>query len=181
MSETTTLYSAEETLDRMAEIVRAEMMGNRVYVSGVVRPDLAEKGAICGGRRHCAIGALWVAHGVPYTDYMSDEVALPAVAQSERMGFMATDAELALAHDALGEAADAFAESIGMASLNLGDCYGDGVLYAYAPSDDPERYTYQSVSKIEALFEGIHRLTKDELLGVVRDARERVAAKRASS
>jgi hypothetical protein len=182
MADTTTLYSAEETLDRMAEIVRAEMTVRLSYVGSIVRPDLAESGAICGGRQHCAIGALWVAHGVPYLrDADDDDVDLPGVAQSERLDFLDRDPELALAHDALGAAADAFAERSGRRPISV-DLGYPGLSYAYPPESAPSyRYGFSSVSKIEALFEGMIDLSKDDLLGVVLDARERVAAMRASS
>lgn len=50
----------ETVFDGMEEIVRAEMLTRHEYVTEVVKPSRA--GAVCGGRRACLVGTLWLAH-----------------------------------------------------------------------------------------------------------------------
>lgn len=60
-----TKVEAVAILDRMLEVVDNDMLARVGYVSStIVRPDLAEQGAVCGGHNACAIGSLYLAAGV---------------------------------------------------------------------------------------------------------------------
>lgn len=55
---------ALRTLDNMREIVKNDMLTRGEYISQSIQDrELAEKGAVCGGRRACAIGSMLLAHG----------------------------------------------------------------------------------------------------------------------
>lgn len=56
---------ALEALDGMREIVRKEMLVKGMYVGPISNPSMTR--SICGGRRYCAMGALWVGGGIKVT------------------------------------------------------------------------------------------------------------------
>ena len=89
-------------LDGMESIARNEMLTRGVYVTDdIVSPQLAEQGAICGGRQACMVGSMWLAAGVKLE---LDEVGfprLPGVTLGERQEFLAERPELAMAYDAM--------------------------------------------------------------------------------
>lgn len=92
--------SVVEILEGVREIGNNEMMTRGNYVShDVVRPDLADKGAICGGRQACAVGSLFLAAGVPF------DIAARVSTGFERHRFMADHPDLRAAYDALNAAA----------------------------------------------------------------------------
>src|ERR1044072_1662169 len=62
-------FRAVWTLNRMREIVLNEMLMHGEYSTAVVDERRAEEGAVCGGRRACAVGSLWIAYGVPFDEY----------------------------------------------------------------------------------------------------------------
>lgn len=56
---------AIKVLDRMSTVVKNDMLTRGEYVTqSVISKKLAEEGAICQGRKACAIGSLWLAYGV---------------------------------------------------------------------------------------------------------------------
>lgn len=71
----TKTMTALDALDGMRGIVEREMVGTGLYASYEVQDrKLLEAGAICGGRRYCAIGSIIVGGGVqPYQDMADDE------------------------------------------------------------------------------------------------------------
>src|SRR3954470_14749062 len=64
MASAVTKRQALKALAGMQEIVEHDMLIHGEYATGVVDDELAAEGAICGGRKYCAVGALWVGGGV---------------------------------------------------------------------------------------------------------------------
>lgn len=91
---TTVEQEAVNILGRMESIVRNEMLTRGVYVTDhIVDPELAEQGAICGGRQACMVGSMWLAAGY---------LTLPGVTiVEERQEFLAERPALAMAYDAM--------------------------------------------------------------------------------
>jgi hypothetical protein len=55
---------AIRTLDNMRQIVKNDMLTVGEYITqNIVQRNLAEQGAICGGRKACAIGSMLLAYG----------------------------------------------------------------------------------------------------------------------
>ncbi len=98
-------------LDRFCQIVDNDMLVRGEYVeAGVSRPDLADAGAICGGHRACAIGALWIAggHKPEATDHYSTWYSIFRF--EIRAEYLAQRPALELAHTALVAAAIEYAD-----------------------------------------------------------------------
>lgn len=119
-----TTFDAPTTLDNMVLIVEAEMLIHMDYVTNdVMDPERGREGAICGGRKACAIGALWLAHGIkPEIWGVEDDGAtLPGIHYDERYDFMYYRPELRRAYDVLNKAAtekaDAIAQSRGSENI----------------------------------------------------------------
>ncbi len=154
MTETTPdLTDPHVILDRMKQIVENDMVIRATYVEAAIsRPDLAVAGAICGGHRACAIGALWMAGGwAPdsdgYSFANSSGDSSGVFSETYRDEYLADKPALRGAHDALNAAAEAYATE---QDLEVGSAY---------------------VSRIEALFEegfrnGEH-IDPRELLAVI--------------
>ncbi len=154
MTETTPdLTDPHVILDRMKQIVENDMLIRLTYVEAVLtRPDLAEAGAICGGHRACAIGALWIAGGwtpghAEYSFTNSSGYSSSVFSEAYRDEYLADKPALSSAHDALNAAAEVYAAE---QDLEVGPNY---------------------VSRIEALFEEGFRndehIDPRELLAVI--------------
>lgn len=159
---------AVKSLDGMAEIVRNEMLVKGHYVTSVVRPDMAS--SVCGGRRYCAVGALWAAGGVR----VDASGELPGVEEHARDGFLAHRPGLRLAYEALNEAARAYIDGLPAGTVGR-DVMGSPAVFV----GEPGREEFNA--PIERLFEmGPWDAGTDagrrELLGVIEDARRRVMA-----
>lgn len=148
-----TRAKALSALEGMRGIVRREMCHPGAYVEAdVSNPVLAAKGAICGGRKHCAVGSLWVGGGIrPKVDEYGDLV-LPGVYEEERRDFLIHRPGLRLAYDSLNNEAQAF--------INGHDVEPNEIFSA----------------PIEALFEAEYNngLTKRDLLSIIAAAKRRV-------
>lgn len=151
----TTRTKALSALDGMREIVRREMLVVGEYIEPEVsNPRLSN--AICGGRKHCAIGSLWAGSGVKAERGEYGLLYLPGSTESERASFLRPRHGLRAAYDALNEAAKAFASRRGWD-------------LSYSEFEAP----------IEALFEGHYEnaeepLTKRDLLSVIAAAKRQV-------
>lgn len=94
---------ALDSLDRMAEIVRAEMLETGFYVDPeITRPSRVN--APCGGRKVCAIGALYAAYGAPYKDLLNE------ASPTSRTSYMRNRPALRAAYEALNEGARRLAQ-----------------------------------------------------------------------
>lgn len=101
------------TCDGVITITKREMLQQGVYVShNICDPKLADEGAICGGRKACLVGSIFLANGHTYHEFMraasggSPYVGhLPSWFQTGRWEFMADKPSLSLAYDAFNEAA----------------------------------------------------------------------------
>lgn len=147
-----TKAKALDALEGMRQIVRREMVITGSYVEDEIsNPNLI--GAICGGRKHCAIGSLWAGAGIrPTVNEWS--VHLPGVGEP-REGFLRHRHGLRLAYDSLNAAAQELADRRGL------------------------RLEVTWESQAEGLFEGHYdadRLTKRDLLAVIAAAKRRVKA-----
>ncbi len=102
MTNTTIKQGALNALDGMQQIVEHERLIKGAYVSAYASaPELK---SLCGERRYCAIGALWIGAGErPVTK--SDEVVLPGIEQREREAFLADRPALGKAYTTLNLAA----------------------------------------------------------------------------
>lgn len=150
----TTRAKALSALDGMREIVRREMLVQGEYVEqDITSPQLS--GAICGGRKHCAVGSLWVGAGVKYEKDYDGWITLPGVASFERPDFLRPRHGLRVAYDAINRAAQAFADKNGI---------------------DLEEMDL--TAPIEALFEGHcgNDLTKSDLLKIISAAKREIKA-----
>jgi hypothetical protein len=165
---------AREVLARMATIVKNEMLVHNEYVTDrVERPDLAETGAVCGGRRACAVGALYLAAGVR-PRRMEYGASLPGVLPENRRAFLRRRPALKLAYDELNAAAGRYAARNGIE-------HGEGREFAYGDSGlleqlfehglpekwNPNRKWHESATPAE----------RKALLSVIRGARRALAAK----
>lgn len=147
----TTRAKAIAALEGMREIVRREMLTQGIYVDPEVsNPRLV--GAICGGRKHCAIGSLWVGGGIKATKEKYG-IALPGTAADERPDFLRHRPGLRAAYDSLNLAAEEFATKH---ELDLS-------VNGYKAS-------------IESLFEEYYgeELTKRDLLKIISAAKRKV-------
>lgn len=75
----TQITKSIETLEGMRQIVKNDMLTRSEYVSQtIVSRKLAEAGAVCGGRKACAIGSMLLAYGVqPVRDGNWGSISLP--------------------------------------------------------------------------------------------------------
>lgn len=140
-------------LEGMRQIVRREMLARGNYVEDEIsNPRLV--GALCGGRKHCAVGSLWVGAGVR-PRILFGSLELPGVLQSHRKRFLRRRPGLRVAYVALNAAAAEFAKR---RHLRI--------------SDSPHW------APIEALFEGYYGsyLTKRDLLSIIAAAKRKVKA-----
>lgn len=135
-------------LDRMASIVDNDMLVRNTYIESLVtRHDLAEAGAICGGRRACAIGALWIAGGLspsgpsafltaPAPDsYVGDTYWV--FSDALRDHYLSDKPGLAAAHAALNEAALAYVDENGT-SLPISSSYASAIEELFEEGYDRE-------------------------------------------
>lgn len=112
---------ALDTLDGMKEIVEHEMIERGSYSTAeIIDRDLYEKGAVCGGRRYCAIGAMVVAYGIPSHQESQGRypweqtVDFGMAVSGGRRSYYKKHPGLDIAHDALNEAADQYAKQYGL-------------------------------------------------------------------
>lgn len=159
---TTTEEQAVEILDRMAEIAEREMLVSGNYVDPFyIDPKMG--GAVCGGRKTCAVGSLFVAGGAE-VEVNRGEFRLPAANPGNRDDYLADRPALRLAYDALNDAAACYAERTGV------------------------RLDRSFEAPVEALFEGelgdpfdcsegspARSAAAHELVGVIRDAQRGIA------
>lgn len=146
-----TKNQAIKALEGMRTIVHHEMLMRGAYVDNEIsNPRL--KGAICGGRKHCAIGSLWVGAGVK-PQILPHGIDLPGTGSEERDEFLRPRHGLRLAYDKLNEAARGFAKD-NMIKLRGGEFDAD----------------------IEQLFEGHYgsTLTKRDMLKIISAAKRKV-------
>lgn len=140
---------ALKTLDGMVEITKNEMLARGVYFSDqVVRRDLAESGALCGGRRACLIGSAWVAYGVK----LDKEAVLPGTDEDERHQFLRNRPALNAVYKALNNAAQRKFDR------------------------DPDLVERDHESAAEALFEGNYgeRINRTDILRLIASARREI-------
>jgi hypothetical protein len=109
MPSAVTKRQALKALAGMQEIVEHDMLIHGEYsTSFVVDHKLAAEGAICGGRKYCAVGALWVGGGVSMRNDGWD-YALPGVNVYERENFLRPRHGLRLAYETLNQVAQEWA------------------------------------------------------------------------
>lgn len=102
------LDKALETLDRMKQIVKNDMLVAGEYLSvTVVDRELREAGSVCRGHKACAIGSLLLAYGVK--PERRDDFGwwkLPTPATVDPSAFARTRPGLRIALDALNQEAE---------------------------------------------------------------------------
>jgi hypothetical protein len=155
-----TRESALKALDGMEEVVQAEMLVHGVYATEVIDEKLAEKGAICGGRQYCAIGALWTGAGIRVEPYGRDR--LPGVYPAERRDFLARRPGLRLAYETLNEVAQAW-----VVRNRRKDQF----------CDDDESLAEVTIEDVfEHDYEDRREIGRGDMLRFIRQARERILA-----
>lgn len=150
----TTRAKALDALEGMRQIVRNKMLITGAYVDEKVsNPRLL--GALCGGRKHCAIGSLWAGAGIKAKISDGSAFFLPGTPEWDRKEFLRRRPGLKVAYEQINLAADDFAEKNGY-DLEISS-YG-------AP--------------LEALFETHYEndLTKQDLLKIISAAKRKVKA-----
>jgi hypothetical protein len=156
----TVKQGALDALDGMQQIVEREMVTKGTYVTSyIVVPEL--KDSLCGGRKYCALGALWVGAGIaPVTIAEPDSeigydlhIRLPGITSNEREDFLATEPALQRAYNTLNQAAVDYVEDNG------------------TDSEEIDRDTW--TSELEALFESDYAYVgRDGLLEIIQSARQ---------
>lgn len=159
-----TIEKAVRALDNMKVIVKNDMLEQGVYLTEeVVDPKLAERGAVCGGHKACAVGSLWLGYGIKMQG-PKDERILPGVYVNtygsedlvDRDTFLKSRPGLKLAYDALNEAADKFIDKNDLEN-DLDHSFG---------------------AKIEALFEGTYdeKVHRKDMLQIINNAKRNILA-----
>lgn len=143
---------AISALDGMRSIVRAEMLTQGEYIESEIS-NPRRLASLCGGRKHCAVGSLWVGGGIRPHVTPGGAVHLPGTSSWEREAFLRRRPALRVAYNALNEAARDFADS------------HDIALHGFD-------------NGIEGLFENFYgeELTKRDLLAVIAAAKRKVRA-----
>ena len=155
-----TKQQAIDALNGMATIVRAEMIERGEYVSEeLVNPNRV--GQICGGHRACAVGSLWLGGGIkPDIEKKAGVeiwVDLPGTSPGEREDFLRPRHGLRTAYEALNDAATSYMARHHIAREYMSD------------------WAREFDAPIESLFEDeIIGLSKKDLLGIIKSAKERV-------
>lgn len=141
---------AISALDGMRSIVRAEMLTQGEYVENEIS-NPRRVASLCGGRKHCAVGSLWVGGGIRPKITPGGLIYLPGAEGYLRKDFLRRRPALRTAYNALNEAARDFAEK------------HDIVLTSFD-------------NGIEGLFENHYgeELTKRDLLAVIAAAKRKV-------
>lgn len=162
-----TKEQALEALTGMATIVKREMLVRGSYVGDrVVNKKLAEEGAICQGRKYCAVGSLWVGAGIKPKVTSFGYARLPGVFEHERDRFITHRPGLKLAYEKVNEAARDYARKNG-----IEDILDRTPKYRAGPWE----------AEIEALFESKSRrpgakVGRPELLQIINSAKRKVRA-----
>lgn len=171
-----TRKTALKALDEMTEVINNEMLLHGRYVTEAVEcPDLAAAGAACGGRRACAVGALFLGAGVK-----AKGLNLPGAFPHERPGFLAHRPGLRLAYDALNKAAaKKHPRLLARVAAESDDYHYD--------ENDREISQVKLVGALEALFESGYldpsedqgtasRVEQRKLLAIIDVARQEIEA-----
>jgi hypothetical protein len=154
----TVKQDALDALDGMQQIVEREMITQGTYVTAYVAdPEL--KDSICGGRKYCAIGALWVGAGIApvFMGKTEDDgyahMKLPGIASNDREDFLANEPALERAYNTLNQVAVDY--------VNRNHIDSDVIdLIAWA-------------SELESLFESDDaHVGRDGLLEIIQSARQ---------
>lgn len=157
-----TQQQALKALDGMRQIVENEMLTRGQYTTDdVVKPEM--KGSICGGRKYCAVGSLWAAHGVKVTPIARAWVttfSLPGVEPELRENFLKHRHGLRTAYEALNDAASDYIYANNAKIDNAFEAPIEA-LFEYEPDD----YKGDSNAPI---------VGRDTLLEIIADARQRV-------
>lgn len=166
-----TRQQALKALEGMEQIVRADMLVHGEYVTDIEDEKKHAEGAICDGRKFCAIGALWMGGGVkllknpgysPGAWTAGDGFALPGVSPTFRDEFLSKRHGLRAAYNALNEVARAW-------------------LLRHKRYDDLG-YMAEEVKDldIEDVFEGDYhdrrQIGRGDMLRFINSARERILA-----
>lgn len=158
--DSTTETKAIETLDRMRQIVKNDMLTRGEYVTQkVVDKKLAEEGAVCRGRKACAIGSLWLAYGVELENDWGTHMSLPGT--EEPAYYARNRPALKAALNALNAEAEAFIEK------------NPAVLRSFSRRSMGEAFD----QPIEQLFEGAYGtklVDRDTMLKLITGAKRRV-------
>lgn len=174
------LTMATETFDNMVEIIEKEMLVKGSYASPIQNVDLHVQGAICDGRRYCAIGTMVVAYGV--RSHEKDRFgAWQTSFKFDRMtGTMRKDyydEALTAVHDALNDAAIQWAKDHGAEPGGEED-FGTSVLVGEI-NGEQFFVNMDHFSPLESLFESSPYFANTEdgrhdLLEIVTRAKEQV-------
>lgn len=99
-------HKALDTCDGVIEIAKNEMLVRGTYLTGILKPDMAREGSICGGRKACLVGSMYLAHGV------RGDIEDMSMSFDSRKAEMRNRPGLRLAYQAINEAALRRAEKI---------------------------------------------------------------------
>jgi len=147
----------------MRLIINREMLMPNQYVSQRVDdPAAAASGALCGGRKMCAVGSLWVGGGVKIETRPGHGrvvyANIPGTNPEQRKAFLKGDSRkgLRLAYKTMNKACKAYgeAEGLDMADYDADDVFCSGgmeVLFERheAPAPVLLRLIDQAVERIE--------------------------------
>lgn len=174
-------YTAEETIDRMRQIVEAEMIMHMDYISDEIDQRRKEEGAICGGHRACAVGALYLAFGVvPRYDRDNEDglifnVTLPGSYAPIRTEFMQRIPELGRAYRALNTAAEQVMEEYAVKhDLNMDDVFSEDFKHAVNFNGAMEAMFehYWTEEEDERVNDGMTQGDKERMLTMLDRAQE---------
>lgn len=119
MQEWTAVEATEEVkrkaiadLKGMRQIVDNEQLVRGNYIDNAVNKKLEAAGAICGGRKACLIGSLWMGSGIKAEFHPERGAILPFVYEGTRHFMFNTYPDMELAYDALNIEAEKFSGRI---------------------------------------------------------------------
>lgn len=169
---------AINALVNMSIIVENEMVASGSYITDVV--DTSKTDAICGGRKACAIGSLWVGYGIePVIIHREnadvDDVILPGVDQNERREFFREHPGLGLAYKELNNATDRWIKDHpGRYQMRCYQSSLEGLFEGSYPDfyDDDNNSVCQCENCAKLRSTG--RLTREDLLFIIASAKEEI-------
>lgn len=161
--------------DGMREIARNEMLTRGTYVTDeIVRPDLAQSGAICGGHQACAVGSMLLAAGVRRRRNEYNNVYLPGADVDRRADYLRRHPHIKAAYDALNEAAERYCKRH---NIDLGYVSGCITGHRRIEAFNPKRF-----GAMESLFEATNYHDNEpviefsELLKIITSAKRALLA-----
>lgn len=178
MTEVADKDKALNTCDGVIEIAANEMLLQGSYVTQrVMNPKLEDEGAVCGGRKACLVGSIFLAYGITYRKLLRLTDHIPSFFLEDRDWFMDERPALKLAYNAFNQAAFEVIEREHQHRIAFQHDY-DPRTNKYSISDRPE---VPADGWAEFFFERIlenheHDEIREEVISVANRAKELIGS-----